>query len=53
MKIYMGTKKIEAKTNVNDDVIDSMTKTNKFLIKGVLITCNISSILYRCCFIQI
>ena len=34
--LYEYKKRIEGKTNDNDEVIDSMTKTNKFLAKGVL-----------------
>ncbi|MEJ7537459.1 DUF334 domain-containing protein [Staphylococcus hominis] len=34
--LYEYKKRIEGKTNDNDEIIDSMTKTNKFLVKGVL-----------------
>ncbi|MCI2898265.1 DUF334 domain-containing protein [Staphylococcus hominis] len=34
--LYEYKKRIEGKINENDETIDSMTKTNKFLVKGVL-----------------
>lgn len=34
--LYEYKKRIEGKTNDNDEVIDNMTKTNKFLVKGIL-----------------
>ncbi|MEB5794059.1 DUF334 domain-containing protein [Staphylococcus hominis] len=34
--LYEYKKRIEGKINENDEAIDSMTKTNNFLVKGVL-----------------
>ncbi|WP_336943077.1 DUF334 domain-containing protein [Staphylococcus hominis] len=34
--LYEYKKRIEGKINDNDEVIDNMTKANKFLVKGVL-----------------